>query len=268
MSRPSSVRRSVASLTTAVVVAAVLAALPSSPARADAPDVRTAIGDGDCKAAAAAINRGMERNDAEAYYFAGYLYDATGCVADDPAHAARLYRRAADLGSAEGAAALAMLYGLGRGVDRDYAEAHRWFAVAAKQTGAEPPASAAPPAVSGYAMTVVGLAAAKVRYPRQMEKDGVAATFDAVFVPATGAVTFRDIKAGIAIGSNVSRRYVFTDEVAQAYAAAVGTLPRPDGVGATLAFVTPWRFAMLRSVEDRPTTQGGVTIGTTTIEAP
>ncbi len=232
------------------------------------PDVRAAIASGDCKTAGDAVNSGIERNDPEALYFAGYLYDGTGCVADDPARAARFFRRAADLGYADAAMALGTLYGLGRGVTRDYAEADRWFVAGTTSAGsAAPLVDRQQATVAGYAMTVVRVAFAKMRYPRQMEKDGVTANFDAVFVPATGTVAFRNIKAGIAIGSNVSRSFVFTQAVGSAYADAIAGLPRPDVVDPAVAFVTPWHFTMLRSDDESPTKTGGVTVGSTTAGA-
>lgn len=253
-------------LTAALLFAGAL----SGVARAQSSDdVVAAIGSGDCKTAGAAINAAMDRNDPQGYYYAGYLYDATGCVKDDPAKAAHFYRRAADGGNADAANALAVLYGTGRGVERDYAEAYRWYASASKATGtAQPPVEGGAIVAAGYAMTVVRIAHSRLRYPRQMEQDGVTATFDTVFVPATGAVTFRNMKSGVAIGSNVSRSYVFTQAVGDAYSAALATLPRPDGIGADLAFVTPWHFTMLRGNDGGPTKNGDVTLGATTTAAP
>ena len=60
-----------------------------------------------------------------------YEDGAAAHVRGDYAEAALLYRIAANAGEVRAMVALAGLYGEGRGVVRDYAEALRWYAVGA-----------------------------------------------------------------------------------------------------------------------------------------
>jgi hypothetical protein len=234
---------------------------------ADMSDAYLAISTGDCKGVGAEINRGLARNDPEAFFLAGYLFDATGCVENDPAKAVHFYRRAADLGNTDAADSLGLLYGLGRGVKQDYAEAYRWFRIAKKPDGATlEPVDDSRARQIGHAMTISHVALSKVRYPLQPEHDSVESTLEAIFNPVNGEVSFRNVKADKEIGSNVPKTRPFTDEVSGAYRKAVKDVPQPaDVADSTETFVTPWRFSMRRGrYNQKLSTEGMVSIGDTT----
>lgn len=262
-------RRWSAVVARSVGIAAVSALAVLGSARADGGDIYRAIDAGDCAAAGDAINAGMQRDEAQAFFLAGYLYDATGCVADDPARAARYYRRAVDLGFDEAADFLGRLYGLGRGVSQDYATAYHWYTTGKKSVAhaADDPRHAA---IAGYAMTVAQLARSEARYPKAAERASIESALDVILDPSTGQVSVRNVRTRTELGSNVARSAPFVDAVSAAYADAVVRAPRPPGVVQTpLRFVTSWTFAMRHGKQDETLQgQGAVAIGDTTLSTP
>ena len=245
------------------LVAAVLLSV-STVATAELPDVYRAIDTGDCKAAGDAINRGLEGNDPEAWFFAGFLYDATGCVADDPARAARYYQRAVDGGYTDAANLLGRLHALGRGVPQDYATAELWYAKGRKASSTGASRSADEVRAAGYATTVAQLARLTVRYPQDAERSGVDSTLETLFDPSTAKLTYRYVRTGITTGTNVARSSAFTDAVDAAYATALARAPRPDRPVPATPYATTWRFAMRQNGQSGPLLgQGDVSIGDT-----
>ena len=77
------------------------------------------------------------RGNAEAQNDVGFLYYTGQGVPQDYAEAARWYRLAADQGLAEAQYNLGLMYAEGEGVPRDDAEAVRWYRLAADQGDAE-----------------------------------------------------------------------------------------------------------------------------------
>ncbi len=77
-----------------------------------------------------------ERIDAEEQYRLGQRYNYE---VEDYAEAARWYRLAAEQGHAGAQYSLGLIYAMGRGVEQDYAEAAQWYRLAAEQghTGAQ-----------------------------------------------------------------------------------------------------------------------------------
>ena len=71
-----------------------------------------------------------ERVDAEEQYRLGQRYQYE---VEDYAEAARWYRLAAEQGHVEAQYSLGLVYATGRGVEQDYAEAARWYRLAAEQ---------------------------------------------------------------------------------------------------------------------------------------
>ena len=254
----------------AALIASVVVALVSGPAAAAdvVPSaIQTALELGQCRTAGDAINAGLERNEAEAWFYAGYLYDVTNCVEEDAARAARYYLQAAKLGDLRGADAIGLAHGLGRGVKQDYAVAYDWFVVRQRR-GA--PAVAVDPdfaRTSGYAMTVARLARDKARYPDDARRADTRASLEAVFDVSTGLVTARFARVDIPTGSNVARMHVFVDAVTAAYAEAVALAPKPVAAptnSTVFFFTTPWRFGIVRDDDDRPIfASGAVSIGDT-----
>ena len=250
-----------------VVALVVTAAWSTTAGAVDAlpSEIQNALDLGQCRSAGDAINRGLERNDAEAWYYAGYLYDVTNCVEEDAARAARYYLQAAKLGDLRGADAIGLAYGLGRGVSQDYVAAYEWFVVRQRR-GA--PAVAVDPAfarASGYAMTVARLARDRARYPDDARRGDTRASLEARFDVSTGEVATRLAKADIPTGSNVARPFVFVEAVQAAYREAVARAPNPAPLPATpTVFTTPWRFGVIRDDQDRPVlASGAVSIGDT-----
>ena len=74
-----------------------------------------------------------ERGDARAQTELGFRYVTSRGVQRDDAEAVRWFRRAAEQGDARGQNNLGFMYENGRGVQRDDAEAVRWFRRAAEQ---------------------------------------------------------------------------------------------------------------------------------------
>ncbi|HXG27867.1 MAG TPA: tetratricopeptide repeat protein [Nevskiales bacterium] len=73
-----------------------------------------------------------EDGHAHSQLMIGALYFNGQGVERDPAEAARWFRRAADSGSADAALQLAQMYGSGDGLPQDAAEAQRWRVRAAE----------------------------------------------------------------------------------------------------------------------------------------
>lgn len=122
--------------------------VPSRFDRAPLPEVAAAAKAGDAEARAV-LERGIRARDArvlawaeagaaaaepEALIALGRILsgDSQDGVPDDPARAARLYRQAADLGSAEAMRRLAGLYGRGLGAPTDLAAQTAWLRRAAE----------------------------------------------------------------------------------------------------------------------------------------
>ena len=64
----------------------------------------------------------------------GIQYDEGQGVPQSYAEAAKWYRLAAEQGHAQAQGLLAIKYGLGQGVTQDYVEAHKWINLAAAQS--------------------------------------------------------------------------------------------------------------------------------------
>lgn len=215
------------------------------PAFADGTGALRALNAGDCKRAGDEINEGIERDEPLAYLAAGTLYDGTDCVETDHRRAAGYYQRAAELGNDEARNFLGLMYGLGRGVDQDYALAYRWFS-GGRSKGALPATvladDASSPwrtAVAGYAYTVNQLARSKVRYPKASRDEG---TVYVKFHSQSGELTFTTAGHG-AQRETLQQPTVFVDAITDAYAYAVKVAPRTDAIERhDLVFETPWTF--------------------------
>ena len=81
------------------------------------------------------IRARAEQGDAEAQFHLGVKYD--GGFWRRPQEAVQWYRRAANQGHARAQANLGLMLGEGRGVPRDYVEAHLWSSLAAAQLTGE-----------------------------------------------------------------------------------------------------------------------------------
>jgi hypothetical protein len=238
----------------------------SGTARGEVPGAMSAIVAGDCKSAGQAINEGLQRDDAQALFLAGFLYDRTDCVTRDAARAARLYRRAAVLGDVDAPGYLGLLYGLGRGVPQDYAAAHRAFV--GRDPAEAPSAAEAPNEVAlGYVETVAHLAAREVVYPISANTVGLEATMDVVLDPASGRVTFDHVKVGTEVGSHLPRTASFTDPVEQAYRSAIAAAPKPPAYASpATAYATHWEFLMRRGPSNiKVRLEGYIGLGDTTV---
>lgn len=236
-----------------VLVAALSAGPGVGTALAEVPDAVRAIDAGDCKRAGEEINKGLDRNDAQAYFLAGLLLETSGCMRTDAAKAARYYQKAAELGDPSAPDFLGALYGTGRGVPQDYAAAYRWFSKPRPNEASVTPLDGEQARIAGYAYTVAHLARTKIRYPRMPQRDGTEASLVAVFDAGNGHVTFEQVRANTVVGSNVPKPQPFVDEVSTAYAAAIVETPKPSGLqGSRLVFRTPWSFKLQRATLDDP----------------
>ena len=75
------------------------------------------------------------KGDPEAQFNLAKNYEAgRGKLKKDYAEAERWYRRAAEQGDPFAQASLAILFRFGKGVNRDYVEAYKWFYLAASRT--------------------------------------------------------------------------------------------------------------------------------------
>jgi len=81
---------------------------------------------------------GAEKGDADAQYLLGLFYATGQGVEKDYAEAIRWYRKAADQGLASAQLNLGVAYDIGQGVEKDYVEAYAWLNLAAK-TAADAP---------------------------------------------------------------------------------------------------------------------------------
>lgn len=249
----------------AALFAGVLALAWTTAARADSRDLYLALKDGDCVAFGNAINQGMEQSDPESFFFAGFLYDNTSCVAEDPAKAARYYRRALALGYADARGPLGLLHGLGRGVSQDYIAAYRWYTAGANGQPGSADVDPESARAGGYAITVAQVARDRVRYPVSAERAGIESSIDVLFEPASGRITFGNARTSIEVGSNIGKSGPFRDAIEAAYAEAVATVRRPDDLARVpLRFGTPWRFGIRRGRNDDVLPlEGTVTLGDT-----
>jgi uncharacterized protein len=74
-----------------------------------------------------------ESGNAQAQFVVGVLFANGRGVPEDPAEAAKWYRRAAEQGMPESQNNLGALYSAGEGVPHDHAEAKRWWSLAAER---------------------------------------------------------------------------------------------------------------------------------------
>jgi len=245
-----------------VACGVVLGLFCAEPARAEVPGARAAIDAGDCKAAGDAINAGLARNDAEAFFYAGLLYDQSGCVDHDPARAARLYSRAIAAGYHDAGPYLGLLYGLGQGVAQDYAMAHRAFHADDAAAG-DSASSPVEQTALGYGETLAQLALREVSYPTSANRNGIEGTVDVVLAPTSGRIDFDRVHIGIEVGSMIPRTHDFTDQIEAAYRSAMAKAPRPDfSSDASIRIDTPWHFGMRRSYDNHKVPlEGLVTLG-------
>ena len=79
------------------------------------------------------VRRAAERGDAKTKYDLGVLYEKGQGVERDDAQAVRWYRSAAEQGIVSAQYRLGLSYSDGRGVEQNDAEAMRWFRGAAEQ---------------------------------------------------------------------------------------------------------------------------------------
>lgn len=86
----------------------------------------------------AGLQKRAQAGFADAQYNLGVIYeDGRGGIKRDYGLAARWYRRAAMQGLAHAQYSLGVLYAKGKGVPKNYVEAYKWLALAAR-TGAVP----------------------------------------------------------------------------------------------------------------------------------
>ena len=86
-----------------------------------------AMGKGDFKTALGELRPLAAKNDPNAQFLLGMLYDAGKGVAQDQSIAASWYRKAADQNHLVAQLFLGVFYYSGQGVKQDYKEAARWF---------------------------------------------------------------------------------------------------------------------------------------------
>lgn len=70
----------------------------------------------------------------EAQHYLGLMYEKGEGVPEDYAEAVKWYRLAAEQGRADAQYALGIKYAKGKGVPQDYVEAHKWLNLAASRT--------------------------------------------------------------------------------------------------------------------------------------
>ena len=81
----------------------------------------------------AATIKAAESGDADAQFDLGLMYNNGQGVPKDYAEAVKWFRLAADQGFAKGQNGLGLMYNIGQGVPKDYAEAVKWYRLAAEQ---------------------------------------------------------------------------------------------------------------------------------------
>ncbi len=205
----------------ALALAAPLVADAQSHARAD--EAMAALRRNDCDATLAALRQGMLDNEPQSFFVAGNLDETGTCVADDPTEAAKAYERAALMGHPDAAAALAVLYAEGSGVEQSYRDAGRWYAIARSGSAAAVPDAspfASPDAVAKtYVRAVHDLAAFelanRLKYPYPV---GARVRFD----PRTGVATV------VARTGDAGPRPIADNEILASYREALRLLPKPD----------------------------------------
>ncbi len=74
-----------------------------------------------------------EQGDADAQFNLGIMYGDGRGVAQDYAEALQWYRKAAEQGYAKAQNNLGFMYSNGQGVPQDYAQAHMWYNLAASR---------------------------------------------------------------------------------------------------------------------------------------
>ena len=106
----------------------LLLAVPLSPSLAAPTDkAARAMQKGDFKTALEELGPLAAKNDPQAQFLIGMMYDAGKGVAQDPAVAASWYRKAARQNHPLAQVYLGALLYSGQGVKQDFAEAARWF---------------------------------------------------------------------------------------------------------------------------------------------
>ncbi len=80
-----------------------------------------------------AAEEGAEQGNALAQFNLGFHYYDGRAVAQDYAEAVKWWRLAAEQGYVEALHNLGRMYGTGQGVPQDYVEAHKWFDLAASR---------------------------------------------------------------------------------------------------------------------------------------
>ena len=219
--------------------------LHGAASRADSLEAMRWIDAGECARAGDAINEGIERNEANAYLLAGYLYASTGCVKEDLPRAARYYQRAVEMGSTEARKSLGLMYGLGIGVPQDYRLAYRWYTypLPPEAKDAVQQHDASEEIAYGYARTVQQLAVNRVVYPRW--GDGQEGTVFVTFDAGTGKVTFSPTSnSGERNTKALHRSSPFTNAIRTAYEEAVALVPKPAGLPPDVHLEVPWTFEL------------------------
>ena len=116
------------SRSTLLVVSMLLLAVPFSSSIASGTDkALEAMEKGDFKTALAELRPLAAKNDPNAQFLLGMIYDAGKGVAQDQAVAASWYRKAAAQNHVLAQVFLGALFYSGQGVKRDYAKAAHWF---------------------------------------------------------------------------------------------------------------------------------------------
>ena len=116
-----------------VALAVALVVSLATPAWAGYEDGVAAYGRGNFPAALREFQVLVRQGDAAAQFYLGIMYDRGEGVAQDPAEAAKWYRRAAEQGNANAQFYLGSLYDRGMGVAQDQAESLKWYRLAAEQ---------------------------------------------------------------------------------------------------------------------------------------
>ncbi len=116
-----------------IALAVVLVVSLAAPAWAGYEEGVAAYGRGNFPAALREFQVLVRQGDAAAQFYLGIMYDRGEGVAQDPAEAAKWYRRAAEQGHANAQFYLGILYDTGMGVAQDQAESLKWYRLAAEQ---------------------------------------------------------------------------------------------------------------------------------------
>ena len=119
-----------------IALAVVLVVSLAMPASAGYEEGVAAYGRGSFPAALREFEDLALQGDAAAQFYLGIMYENGLGVAQDPAEAAKWYRRAAEQGNANAQFHLGAMYVQGMGVVQDHAEAAKWYRAAAEQGNA------------------------------------------------------------------------------------------------------------------------------------